>query len=142
MTLGFVKISEIVSIVMAVAAFVIVAVRYLRVRKNGWGLAVSCVCYAALLTAAVICEFKMNAVDLLRNYGIMSVSLGLMLVISFRLLLSGRSVADASAGGASAGRTHAPVTHGRNPRSAPSRGSQIPDLPLNDSETVFNSWDK
>lgn len=141
-TLGFVKISEIVSIVMAVAAFVIVAVRYLRVRKNGWGLAVSCVCYAALLTAAVICEFKMNAVDLLRNYGIMSVSLGLMLVISFRLLLSGRSVADASAGGASAGRTHAPVTHGRNPRSAPSRGSQIPDLPLNDSETVFNSWDK
>ena len=56
-TLGFVKISEIVSIVMAVAAFVIVAVRYFRVRKKGWGLAICCVCYAVLLTAAVICEF-------------------------------------------------------------------------------------
>ena len=154
-TLGFVKISEIVSVVMAVAAFVIVAVRYGRVRKNARGLVISCACYAVLLTAAVICEFKMNAVDLMRNYVIMSVSLGLMLVISFRLLLSGRSVAEGSGDGvpakydpvkcdrnprATAGHTSVrrpPVTSDRKKRRSPSRGGKTPEMPLNDSETVF-----
>ncbi len=86
-TLGFVKISEIISIVMATAAFVILVVRDFRRRRRVKFTAAVSFCYTVPLAVAVYCEFTMNAVDFARNYLMMSGSLGLMLALSMCLLI-------------------------------------------------------
>ena len=78
-TLGFVRISQIISIVMAVAATVILSVRTCRLSKPKTAHVVVWVGSVACLGAAVYCEFKMNALQMFQNYLIMGLSLGFML---------------------------------------------------------------
>lgn len=88
-TLGFVRISQIISIVMAVGALVFLMVR--KGRRRGVsaidiGLWVLC---AAALGLAVYCEFTMNAVSMTRNYFLLAFSLSVMLTVGLCLMTGG-----------------------------------------------------
>ncbi len=85
-TLGFVRISQIISIVMALAAMVILSVGIVRAQKKplppqiaAWGIS------AAALTAAVWCEVKLSALVMVKNYTIMGFSLAIILAASMYL---------------------------------------------------------
>ena len=78
-TLGFVRISQIISIVMAVSATVIISVILCRKAKPRAVHYVIWVLSAAALGAAVYCEFKMNALQMVQNYIVMGLSLGFMM---------------------------------------------------------------
>lgn len=81
-TLGFVRIDQIISIVMAVAAIVLISVDYCKV----CGLSVSTVMFwllcAVALTFAVLCEFSLSATYLAPLYMCMFVSLAVMWMIA------------------------------------------------------------
>ena len=87
-TLGFVRISQIISIVMALAATVIISVSICRSSRPipahyaVWGIS------AVALAIAVYCEFEMNVQVMLQNYIMMGVSLGFMLGASVFLMVS------------------------------------------------------
>lgn len=86
-TLGFVRISQIISFAMAVAAFVIIIIKNCRVHKPSiYDIIIWAVC-AASLGIAVYCEFSMNSADMTRNYIMMSVSLGIIMIEAMYLLL-------------------------------------------------------
>lgn len=86
-TLGFVRISQIISIVMAVGAIVIVSVQSCRIFRLRAIHVVIWVLMAAALTAATVCEFKMSANTLTVNYIIMGLSLRFMLISSLFIML-------------------------------------------------------
>ena len=87
-TLGFVRISQIISIVLAIAAIVIIIVKGCRLRKPNILNIILWIFYVAALSVAVYCEFEMNAVIMVRNYIMMGVSLSIMLVISLILFFN------------------------------------------------------
>lgn len=84
-TLGFVRIDQIISILLAVSAIVVMIVRYSKV----CGFSVSTLGYVVLcmaaLTVAVICEFSLNATYLAEIYTGMGSALAIMWVITARL---------------------------------------------------------
>ena len=89
-TLGFVRINQIISIVMAAAALILLMVR--RGRRKGVSAAdigLWTLCGAAL-ALAVYCEFTMNAVSMTRNYILLAVSLSSMLTAGVLLLVESR----------------------------------------------------
>ncbi len=79
-TLGFVRISQIISIVMAVAAIVIISVQTCRIARPRAFHILLWVLSAGALTAATVCEFKMGGDNLSFNYTVMGLSLGFMLI--------------------------------------------------------------
>ena len=79
-TLGFVRINQIISILLAVAALVILIVKGCRLQKPRAYDFILWVLCAAALSVAVYCEFEMNAVVMVRNYIMMGVSLGIMMI--------------------------------------------------------------
>ena len=81
-TLGFVKISQIISILMGVTAAVIVAVRSIRLKKPDVSRIVLWSVCAAALGLAVYCEFEMNAVVMVRHYIMMGLSLAFIMAAS------------------------------------------------------------
>lgn len=84
-SLGFVRISQIVSFIMAVVAIIIIIVNGCRISKpNISNIILWAVCAAALGTT-VYCEFKMNAVVMVRNYIIMGTALTVMMIIGLFL---------------------------------------------------------
>ena len=84
-TLGFVRISQIISILLAVSALVIIIVKGCRLQKPHVYDIILWVLCAAALGVAVYCEFEMNAVVLVRNYIMMGISLGIMMIVALFL---------------------------------------------------------
>ncbi len=88
-TLGFVRINQIISIVMAVGALVFLMVR--KGRRRGVS-AIDVVLWllcAAALGLAIYCEFTMNAVSMTRNYILLAISLSVMFTVGLCLMIGG-----------------------------------------------------
>lgn len=84
-TLGFVRISQIISILLAVTALVIIIIKGCRLQKpRTYDIILWVLCIAAL-GVAVYCEFEMNAVIMVRNYIMMGISLGIMMIAALFL---------------------------------------------------------
>lgn len=91
-TLGFVRISQIISIVLAVAALVTVIIKGCFLQKpRVYDIVLWALCVAAL-SVAVYCEFEMNAVIMVRNYIMMGVSLGIMMIAALLLFFRNAGV--------------------------------------------------
>lgn len=89
-TLGFVRISQIISIVMAISAVVFLIIRKIRSKGISVADAGQWVLCAAALGVAVYCEFTMNAVSMTRNYILLGLSLSSMLVVGLGLMFGSR----------------------------------------------------
>ncbi len=87
-SLGFVRINQIISIVIAVVAIIIIAVRVCLVKRPAVPDVILWIICAAALGLAVYSEFKMNVVSMVRNYVIMGVSLTVMLAIALFLFFT------------------------------------------------------
>lgn len=70
-TIGFVRISQIISFLLAIAAFVIVCVRVIRTGGLSLKSCVTAVMVVVSMTIAVVCEFRMNATSMGSIYFIM-----------------------------------------------------------------------
>lgn len=81
-TLGFVRIDQIVSIVMAVVAIVLISVDYCKVCGLSSSIVMLWLICAMALTLAVVCEFSLNATYLGLLYLFMFVSLTTMWIIA------------------------------------------------------------
>ena len=78
-TLGFVRISQIISILLALASLVIISVSVCHRQKPRMGQFAAWVLSIAALSAAVWCEVKMSAILMAQNYTIMGISMAVML---------------------------------------------------------------
>lgn len=84
-TLGFVRISQIISILLAIAALVMIIVKGCFLQKpRVYDIILWAVC-AGALGVAVYCEFEMNAVVMVRNYIMMGASLGIIMTAALFL---------------------------------------------------------
>lgn len=113
-TLGFVRINQIFSIVMALSAVIWLMVRKCQRRGVSAADAGMWTLCAAALGVAVYCEFTMNAVSMTRNYILLGVSLSVMLMLGICLINGSRKD--------EAGCTHAAALDRELPRSDAERG--------------------
>lgn len=84
-SLGFVRIDQILSILLAVAAFVIICIDHAKLMGISVASIAQWILCTAALTVAVICEFSLNATQLLGIYSCMFGSLALIWIIGARL---------------------------------------------------------
>ena len=81
-TLGFVRIDQIIAILMAVAAIVLISVDYVRLKGISPAAVIKWLLCAAALTVAVVCEFTLNATYMGLIYICMSASLAVIWCIA------------------------------------------------------------
>lgn len=87
-SLGFVRINQIISIVLAVISFVIIIIKCgLTKKPTVINVILWLICIAAL-ALAVCCEFKMNATTMVMSYFVMSVSLLIILIIALYMFFA------------------------------------------------------
>lgn len=85
-TLGFVRISQIISFVLALTALIVIIVKSSRLAKPRPVDVFLWVLCEAAAAAAVYCEFRMNALSVVRNYCIMGISLASMMMVALYFL--------------------------------------------------------
>ena len=81
-TLGFVRISQIISILLAVTAFIIIMVKNCRLQKPSTANIILWTAYAVELGVAIYCEFKMNVSVMVLHYILLAISLTAMLIVT------------------------------------------------------------
>lgn len=102
-TLGFVRISQIISIVMGVTAVVIVAVKSIRLQKPDRTRIILWLMCIVALGIAVYCEFEMNTAVMVLHYSMMGLSLAFIMGATIYLFFRNVSLcADSVTGAASA----------------------------------------
>lgn len=92
-SLGFVRISQVISIVLATFAFIIFSIRSAKkglswLHYTGWGICLGCIALAFWM------EFCMTAANATRNYIIMSLCLAVYLFFGLALYLDSRTDAE------------------------------------------------
>lgn len=100
-TLGFVRVDQIISIVLAVAAVIIICVNHYKAKGFSVQLVLAWLLCAAALVIAFYCEFTMNATYLGVLYLIMGSALAVMWIVSailFVRTLHAPSVAERKSG--------------------------------------------
>ena len=81
-TLGFVRIDQIIGIVMAAAAIVTIVVDHFKAKGFSWISVIKCVLCAAALAVAIACEFTLNATYIVLIYACMFSALLMMWTIA------------------------------------------------------------
>lgn len=84
-TLGFVRIDQIIAIVMAVAAIVVIIVENYRLKGLSLGSVMRWLICASALTVAVICEFTLNTTYMVLIYACMFLELTVMWIVAARI---------------------------------------------------------
>lgn len=96
-TLGFVRISQIISIVLALASLVVISVSICRLQRPRTSFFVAWMIIIAALTAAIWSEVKMSASVIRQNYIIMGVSLAIIFAVTAYLFYCKASFRRSSA---------------------------------------------